>query len=99
MRKSDWARIDQEWRGCKRAILAYHLGGWREGESPLEALARAPEPHLQSRLRTLQRTMSGVSKPAIAAPATAAAISLTTGNNWSKISKLSATTNSPTSRL
>ncbi len=41
MRKSDWARIDQEWRGCKRAILAYHLGGWREGESPLEALARA----------------------------------------------------------
>lgn len=38
---SDWPHIDHEWRNCKRAILAYHVGGWREGESPLDALARA----------------------------------------------------------
>ncbi len=41
MLKSDWARIDLDWRGCKRAILAFHVGDWREGESPLDALARA----------------------------------------------------------
>ncbi len=41
MLENNCARIDLEWRGCKRAILAYHLGGWREGESPLDALARA----------------------------------------------------------
>jgi hypothetical protein len=39
--KEDWAHSDREWRNCKRAILAYHVGGWRRGESPLEALARA----------------------------------------------------------
>jgi hypothetical protein len=38
---SDWGRIDREWRSSKRAILAYHVGGWRKGESPLDALARA----------------------------------------------------------
>lgn len=32
---------DREWRASKHAILAYHVGGWREGESPLYALARA----------------------------------------------------------
>jgi hypothetical protein len=37
----DWPHIDHEWRNSKRAILAYHVGGWREGESPLDALARA----------------------------------------------------------
>jgi hypothetical protein len=37
----DWAQFDHEWRNSKRAILAYHVGGWREGESPLDALARA----------------------------------------------------------
>jgi hypothetical protein len=37
----DWLRIDSEWRSSKRAILAYHVGGWRRGESPLDALARA----------------------------------------------------------
>ncbi len=41
MLKDDWARIDREWRSSKRAVLAYHIGGWREGESPLDALARA----------------------------------------------------------
>ncbi len=41
MSKQDWAHSDREWRGSKRAILAYHVGGWRKGESPLEALARA----------------------------------------------------------
>ncbi len=39
--RHDWTRIDREWRSSKRAILAYHVGGWREGESPLDALARA----------------------------------------------------------
>ncbi len=39
--KQDWAHSDRAWRGSKRAILAYHIGGWRSGESPLEALARA----------------------------------------------------------
>ncbi len=32
---------DREWRASKHAILAYHIGAWREGESPLDALARA----------------------------------------------------------
>lgn len=41
MYKPDWAHIEHEWRNTKRAILAYHVGGWREGESPLDALARA----------------------------------------------------------
>ncbi len=41
MLKDDWARIDIEWRSSKRAVLAYYVGGWREGESPLDALARA----------------------------------------------------------
>ncbi len=41
MLECDWDLIDQEWRCSKRAILAYHIGGWREGESPLDALARA----------------------------------------------------------
>jgi hypothetical protein len=36
-----WVHIDHEWRNSKRAILAFHRGGWREGESPLDALARA----------------------------------------------------------
>ncbi|WP_363347177.1 hypothetical protein [Methylocystis echinoides] len=39
--QEDWGRIDREWRSSKRAILAYHIGGWRKGESPLDALARA----------------------------------------------------------
>jgi hypothetical protein len=38
---SDWSRIDRDWRNSKRAILAYHVGEWRKGESPLAALARA----------------------------------------------------------
>lgn len=33
--------LDRHWRASKHAILAYHAGGWREGESPLDALARA----------------------------------------------------------
>ncbi len=41
MLKDDWARIDREWRSSKRAVLAYYTGGWRKGESPLDALARA----------------------------------------------------------
>lgn len=41
MLDQDWTRIDYDWRGSKRAILAYHVGGWRNGESPLAALARA----------------------------------------------------------
>ncbi|MEK4033892.1 hypothetical protein WOC76_14545 [Methylocystis sp. IM3] len=41
MVRHDWTRIDREWRSSKRAVLAYYVGGWREGESPLEALARA----------------------------------------------------------
>ncbi|WP_363349486.1 hypothetical protein [Methylocystis echinoides] len=41
MFKSDWPHHEHEWRNSKRAILAYHVGGWREGESPLDALARA----------------------------------------------------------
>lgn len=39
--RHDWIRIDREWRSSKRAVLAYYVGGWREGESPLDALARA----------------------------------------------------------
>jgi hypothetical protein len=35
------ARIDRQWRAAKHAILAYHVGAWRVGESPLDALARA----------------------------------------------------------
>jgi hypothetical protein len=41
MFKLDWPHHEHEWRNSKRAILAYHVGGWREGESPLDALARA----------------------------------------------------------
>ncbi len=41
MLKTDWARIDRDWLNSKRAILAYHVGGWSPGESPLDALARA----------------------------------------------------------
>lgn len=41
MLEYDWDLIDQEWRSSKRAILAYYVGAWREGESPLDALARA----------------------------------------------------------
>ncbi len=33
--------LDRQWRAAKQAILAYHIGSWRKGESPLEALARA----------------------------------------------------------
>lgn len=33
--------IERHWRATKHAILAYHAGGWRKGESPLDALARA----------------------------------------------------------
>jgi hypothetical protein len=39
--RSYWGRNDREWRSSKHAILAYHVGGWRKGESPLDALARA----------------------------------------------------------
>ncbi len=38
-----WDSIDREWRNSKRAVLAYYIGGWREGESPADALARALE--------------------------------------------------------
>ncbi len=41
MLQYDWDLIDQEWRSSKRAILAYYVGAWRQGESPLDALARA----------------------------------------------------------
>jgi hypothetical protein len=33
--------IDRQWRASKHAILAYYVGGWHKGESPLDALARA----------------------------------------------------------
>lgn len=33
--------IDRQWRASKHAILAYYIGGWHKGESPLDALARA----------------------------------------------------------
>ena len=39
--KEDWAEIDRQWNGLKRAVLAYHVGCWRKGEPPLHALARA----------------------------------------------------------
>lgn len=39
--RRDWTRFNREWRSSKRAILAFHMGGWRKGESPLDALARA----------------------------------------------------------
>ncbi len=32
---------DRQWRASKHAILAYYVGGWRQGEPPLDALARA----------------------------------------------------------
>jgi hypothetical protein len=41
MVEPNWLYVDHEWRNSKRAILAFHIGGWREGESPLDALARA----------------------------------------------------------
>ncbi|MGJ0507744.1 MAG: hypothetical protein ACR652_11565 [Methylocystis sp.] len=37
----DRREIDRQWRAAKCAILAYHVGCWRKGESPLDALARA----------------------------------------------------------
>jgi hypothetical protein len=33
--------IDTEWSASKHAIIAHYIGGWRKGESPLDALARA----------------------------------------------------------
>jgi hypothetical protein len=34
-------KIDREWHASKLAILAYYIGGWRKGESPLDALGHA----------------------------------------------------------
>ena len=37
--EKDWREIDRQWRASKSAILAYHVGYWRKGELPSDALA------------------------------------------------------------